>query len=71
MYKGSQDGVRDKLLNAFQCVILIAGELIDKKYNEPVSAGIRKQSELQAPQDISQTQKTCCWIKCPIKQKGL
>ena len=55
MYKGSQDGVRGKLLNPFEFVILLAGELIDNKYNEPVSAGKRNQSELLAPQDISQT----------------
>ena len=67
MHKGSQDGVRGKLLNASECVILLAGGLIDNKYNEPVSAGIRKQSKLHAPWDISQTQQTFHWIKSPIK----
>ena len=50
--------MRGKLLNAFEFDILLAGEIIDNKYIEPVSAGKRKQLELQAPQDISQTQQT-------------
>ena len=58
MYNRSQDGLRGKLLNAFEFVILLAGELIENKYNEPVLAGKRKQLELQAPQDISKTQQT-------------
>ena len=52
MYKGSWDGLRGKILNLLEFFKLLAGELFDYKYNEPVSAGKRKQSEVHAPQDI-------------------